>query len=215
MTTTAPRATRPSPARNRLAVAGLLALAVVPILGGAMRLGDLSVVTPENARFVTDPVPIVIHVVSSTLYAVVGAFQFARDVRRRHVGWHRAAGTVLVPAGVLSAATGLWMTASYVMPPADQGSLTMIRYVVGVAMLAQLALAVRALTRHDFVAHGAWMTRAYALGIGAGTQVLTQGPLLALEEIPGWTRPVGMGLGWAINAVVAEIVIRRRARARR
>ncbi|GAA1991428.1 DUF2306 domain-containing protein [Isoptericola halotolerans] len=214
MTTTAARTTAPSLPLNRLAVAGLLVLAAVPILGGAMRLGDLSVVTPQNARFVTDPVPIVIHVATSVVYAVLGALQFSRDLRRRHVGWHRRAGAVLVPAGALSAASGLWMTAAYEFPPADAGALVVIRYAVGAAMLVQLALAVRALARHDYVAHGAWMTRAYALAMGAGTQVLTQGPLLALDEIPDWTRPVGMGLGWAINVVVAEVVIRRRARVR-
>jgi uncharacterized membrane protein len=205
-------ASRRAAARNRLAVAGLLLLAAIPVAGGTFRLTDMSELTADNARFVTDPVPIVVHVIAATVFAVLGAFQFAAGIRRHHNAWHRAAGALLVPTGVLVAVSGLWMTAAYEMPPADQGALAVVRYVVGAAMLAELVLAVAALVRHDYRAHGAWMTRAYALGMGAGTQVLTQAPLLAMDDYPGWARPVGMGLGWAINVVVAEVVIRRRTR---
>jgi hypothetical protein len=105
------------------------------------------------------------------------------------------------------------MTATYEMPAPDDAALAVMRYAVGAAMLAQLALAVRALARHEYHTHGAWMTRAYALGMGAGTQVLTAGPLVALDDPPAWARSMGMGLGWAVNAVVAEVVVRRRRRA--
>ena len=58
------------------------------------------------------------------------------------------------------------------------------------------------------------MTRAYAIGLGAGTQVLTFLPFTLLLGTP--SRPmhtVLMAAGWAINLAVAEAVIRRRARA--
>jgi uncharacterized membrane protein len=200
----------PPQTRNRLAVAGLLVLAAVPVAAGAFRLTDLGGITPDNARFVTAPVPIVTHVVSASLYAVLGALQFSTGIRRRHHAWHRGAGVALVAAGALLAVSGIWMTATYAMPAHDDAALAVMRYTVGAAMLAQLTLAVRAIARHDYRAHGAWMTRAYALGMGAGTQVLTAGPLILLEDPPSWARSVGMGLGWAVNAVVAEIVVRRR-----
>lgn len=208
----APRAA--SPTRNRLAVACLLVLAAVPVAAGAFRLTDLGELTTANARFVTAPVPIVTHVVAATLYAVLGAFQFSSGIRRHRNGWHRAAGVVLVPAGALVAASGIWMTATYDLPAHDDGALSLLRYAVGTAMLAELALAMMALVRHDYPLHGAWMTRAYALGMGAGTQLFTAGPLMALDDPPAWARAAAMGLGWAINATVAEVVIRHRRRAR-
>jgi hypothetical protein len=60
------------------------------------------------------------------------------------------------------------------------------------------------------------MTRAYAIGLGAGTQVLTHLPwVLFADRRPGeLPRAVMMGAGWMINVVVAEWIIRRR-RARR
>jgi hypothetical protein len=39
-----------------------------------------------------------------------------------------------------------------------------------------IVAAVGAIRRCDFVSHGAWMIRGYAIGMGAGTQVLTHMP---------------------------------------
>jgi hypothetical protein len=58
------------------------------------------------------------------------------------------------------------------------------------------------------------MTRAYAIGLGAGTQVLTFVPYTLAFGAPGPVlHTVLMAAGWGINLLVAEIVIRRRARA--
>jgi hypothetical protein len=60
------------------------------------------------------------------------------------------------------------------------------------------------------------MTRAYAIGLGAGTQVLTHLPWFVLVEgKPGEIpRAVMMGAGWAINIVVAEWIVRKGERVR-
>lgn len=209
------RPARPS-RKDWLVPLGLLVLAAVPVLAGAFRVTEIlsgAAVTPENDRFLTTPVPVVLHVVSATVYALLGAFQFSRAVRRRHLRWHRTAGVVLVPTGMLVAATGAWMTLGYEMPPLDAGfPLVASRITVSLAMAACLVLAVQALLRRDYTAHGAWMLRAYALAMGAGTQVLTHLPLLAVAETTPLLRLVAMDAGWLINAVVAEVVIRRRRR---
>ena len=68
-----------------------------------------------------------------------------------------------------------------------------------------------AIRRRDFASHGAWMTRAYAIGMGAGTQVLTHLPWFVLVGTPGESaRTFLMGAGWVINVVVAEWIIRSR-----
>src|SRR5213078_1231375 len=102
----------------------------------------------------------------------------------------------------------------YARPAGDAESLVVVRLIFGSAMLASLALAVLAIRRRDFTSHGAWMTRGYAIALGAGTQVLTIlpwvlifGPIGAADELP---RTVLMTAGWAINLAVAEYVIRRR-----
>ena len=44
---------------------------------------------------------------------------------------------------------------------------------VGSAMAASIVLGFAAIRRRDIPAHRAWMIRAYALALGAGTQVFT------------------------------------------
>jgi len=85
------------------------------------------------------------------------------------------------------------------------------RLAFGTAMGASIVLGIDAVRRRDFKAHGAWMMRAYAIGLGAGTQVLTHLPWFILVGKPGETaRTVLMGAGWLINVLVAEWIIRYR-----
>lgn len=206
---------RPRPRRPEwLAPAGLIALSLVPVAAGAFRLTDLAVgttVTPENARFFASPVPVVVHIVSSVLFLVLGALQFAPSLRRRR--WHRLAGRVLAPAGVLSAGSAIWMTLFYAMPAVNGPALYVMRLGFGTAMAAAIVVAFVAIRRGDVRTHSAWMTRAYAIGLGAGTQVLTFLPWTLVLGAPDQAmHSVLMGAGWVINLVVAEVVIRRRAR---
>src|SRR5207248_1951852 len=119
-----------------------------------------------------------------------------------------------LPPVVLVALTGLWMNFFYSRPPGDGESLVVVRLVVGSAMLASIVLAVLAIRRRDFISHGAWMTRGYAIALGAGTQVFTMlpwvvvfGPIGAADELP---RTVLMTAGWVINLAVAEYAIPQR-----
>jgi hypothetical protein len=193
-------------------------LSLIPVLAGAGRLHELMggpELTANNARFIASPIPVTVHIVSVTVYSLLGALQFVPALRRGRPSWHRIAGRILVPAGLLVALTGLWMTVFYARPPGDGESLVVVRLMVGSAMLASIVLAVGAIKRRDFVSHGAWMTRGYAIALGAGTQVFTIlpwvlifGPIGAADELP---RTVLMTAGWLINLAVAESVIRRRA----
>lgn len=210
--TTSQVTTKLTSRRQWLVPAGLLLLALVPALGGAARVSELAadpVLTADNARFVTQPVPVLVHIVCVTVYSMLGAFQFVPSLRRR--SWHRLAGRVLFPAGLGVALTGLWMTAFYDLPDKDTVVVNGVRYVVGVVMVVSLVLGVRAALRRDFVTHRAWMMRAYALAMGAGTQALLLGPYVVVAGIPGpVVNTVLMTAAWVINAAVAEWVIRRR-----
>ena len=197
-----------------LVPAGLIVLSLVPAIAGTARMVQLASgaeVTPENARFFASPLPVALHVPGAIMYSMVGALQFAPGFRRRHRAWHRAAGRVLAPIGLMVALTGLWMAHFYPWPPGDGQMVYGERLVVGVAMVASLVLALAAVRRREYTSHGEWMIRAYAIGLGAGTQVFTHLPWFVLaDERPGeLARGVMMGLGWAINIVAAEWIIRR------
>ena len=191
----------------------LILLSAVPAMAGAVRLVQLAggaEITPENARFFAMPVPVVIHIVAVIPFSILGAFQFVPSLRRRGSSWHRVAGRALVPLGRVAALSGLWMTQFYPWAEGDGTSVYVFRLVFGWAMVVAIALGMDALRRRDFAAHGAWMLRAYAIGMGAGTQVLTHLPLVLLGGEPaGFGRAAAMGGGWVINVVVAEWIVRR------
>ena len=197
-----------------LTPAALMALGVVPIVAGLHRLGQLvsaAEITPANSRFFAEPLPVVVHILAVIPFAVLGALQVASGFRRRHRRWHRNVGPVVAALGLVAALTGLWMAHFYPWPAGDGELLYVFRLVFGAGMALSLVLALAAIRRRDFPAHGAWMLRGYAIGMGAGTQVLTHLPWFLLVGRPGELgRGLLMGAGWVINVAVAEWYIRTR-----
>lgn len=190
----------------------LLALVMIPIVAGTSRLVELSggpALLPANPRANASPLPVAVHIVSAIGYAVLGAFQFSSRLRRRHPGWHRAAGRVLVVLGLAVALSALWMTQFYGQPEHTGDLLHLFRLAFGTGMAACIVLGFTAIRRREIDRHLAWMTRAYALALGAGTQVFTQGLGEAILGTHEGTRDVLLGSAWVINLAVAEYVIRR------
>lgn len=193
---------------------GLIALSVIPVMAGIVRLmqlGGNAAITPENARFFAVPLPITLHIVCTAIYCVLGAFQFAPGFRRRKPDWHRLSGRILIPCGLMVALTGLWMTQFYPHIPFDGLYLYVIRLLVGTAMTLFLCLGPASILKRDIPQHRAWMLRSYALGLGAGTQVFTHVPWFLFPSIQGeLARTLCMAAGWIINFAVAEWLIQRR-----
>lgn len=196
------------PTRTRwLIPAALVLLALVPAVAGLARLGDLATGTPTLAtlRFHAAPLPVALHIVGATLYSLIGAFQFTTT---RHSRWHRIAGRIAFPAGLAAALTGLWMTLTYPWANADGQAVYAARLLFGTAMTLSLILGVTSVLRRDIPAHRAWMLRAYAIGMGAGTQVLTHLPWFLLVGPPTeGPRAVLMIGAWVINLAVAEALV--------
>ena len=198
--------------------AGLIALSLIPIFAGTVRVVQIGVgapITPGNARFFAAPLPVVVHIFSAVIYCVLGAFQFVPSLRRSKPNWHRGAGRILVPCGLVVALTGLWMTQFFprgIEPPTsfDGPVLYLIRLLAGSAMAVFLCLGFAAVRKRDIPRHRAWMMRAYAIGLGAGTQAITHVPWFLLPSIQGeLARTLCMGAGWAVNLAVAEWFIAR------
>jgi len=193
-------------------VAGLVLLGIVPGIAGSVRLRQIAagIATADNERFLAMPWPVVAHIVGAVLFALPGAFQFSARLRRRALQWHRLAGWVLVPSGFAVSLSGLWMAQFYPRVDLDGVAVYWERIVVGVAMTFSLWKGVATVRRHDIAGHRAWMMRAYALAMGAGTQVFTHIPLMIAPSLRSeLSRAIAMGAAWAINALVAESFIQR------
>lgn len=198
-------------------VAGLVLLGLIPLVAGVLRLVQLAggpALLPVETRFGDRPMALIVHITASAVFALVGAFQFVPGLRRGRSGWHRRMGRVLVGAGVLVATSALWMTLTYVAQPGTGPLLYILRLVFASAMLGCLLLGFAAVRRRDFATHRAWMIRAYAIGLGAGTQVITGGvgeAIVGTGVLTGdlLTGDLLKGAAWVINLAVAEWVIRR------
>lgn len=205
-----------TPKPNWLLTTGLIILTLVPSIAGTFRLIGLAAggpINPENARFYAMPIPVIVHIISALLYCLVGAFQFA-PVRRQNIIWHRRAGRVLAVAGITAALSGLWMTVFYPLPAQLQGPLLYgVRLLVASSMIFSITRAWIAILRKDVPSHRAWMIRGYALGQGAGTQVLTLLPagILLGDNVTGLLYDILMTAAWLINLLIAEWIIRRQA----
>jgi hypothetical protein len=206
---------RPGRAANWLIPAGLIALTAVPVLAGADRVGQIATggpVSSDSVRFFATPVPMVVHIISASLFCFLGAFQFAPNLRRRRPRWHRIAGRIVAPSGVVAALAAIWMTLFYPLPASDEGLLTVFRLVFGSAMAISLVVGFVAILKKDIASHRAWMMRGYAIGVATGTQVFTNLPAdIILGRMPeGTLRALLLGAGWVINLAVVEWVLRRR-----
>lgn len=197
----------------------LLAIVVVysfiPTVGGLFRIPELlggPSIVPANPRAVVDPVPIVLHILGSFLFCLVGALQFLPSLRRHRPDLHRNLGRIVAVAGCVSALTGLWMTLFYTFPAALQGPLLYwARTALSLAMFGFIVWAVVAMRSRNPIGHRAAMLRAYAIGQGASTQTVLFLIVMAFSgsEPLGLFRDVLMVVAWAINIAIAEMLLRR------
>jgi uncharacterized membrane protein len=193
----------------------LVALGTVPVIAGSLRLVELSGGTaamPSDARYDASPLPVVLHIVCATVFAILGAFQFSPRLRRRRSGWHRRAGRVLVIAGLGVALSALWLNHFFPRADATREVLYPLRMAFGAAMVLTIVLGFIAARRRDFARHRAWMIRSYAIGIVAGTQVFTLGIGGAVFGTGDLTTALLLAAAWGINLAVAERAIRKRPR---
>jgi hypothetical protein len=96
----------------------------------------------------------------------------------------------------------------------DGALMTAFRLVFGSAMALSIVAGVLAIRGRDIRRHRAWMMRGYAIGLGAGTQVLTLGGWAVVfgEQPVGLPRALLSALAWVINLAFVEWIIRRRLR---
>src|SRR6478736_6496358 len=121
----------------------LVALCFVPVMSGALRLVQLAggpEIMPADDRWAGWPVALVGHIVSSAVFALVGAFQLVPGIRRRRPRWHRRAGRVVAVAGLIVTGSALWLTLFHDPQPGTGPLLLALRLVVAPAMAGCLVV---------------------------------------------------------------------------
>lgn len=190
----------------------VLIYSFIPAFGGMLRVIELvggPDIVPANPRALSAPAPIVLHVIGSFVFCIIGAVQFLPSIRRRLPLVHRMLGRIVAVAGLLSAGTGLWMTLVFTFPEALQGSLLYwARIVLSLSMAGLIVYAVVAIRQRDPARHRAAILRAYAIGQGASTQAFMGITWMILfgSELAGPLRDAMMVSAWVINLLIAQVV---------
>lgn len=196
---------------------GLPALALLACLiptGGAIYRAAMILAEGDYAfRLAPDHVdaaPLLVHALASVGFITLGAVQILPGARRANMRWHRAAGRYAFGAGLLGALSGVWMTLLH--PGIATEALYWARLVFGLGWALALVMALRAVLRRDLARHRAFMIRAFAIAINAGTLPFLFLPayLILGDQGPDFEDNFQI-FGWLVNLAVAEWIIRRPA----
>ena len=192
----------------------IIVYSFIPTFGGLFRVLEFAggpAIAPDNPRASATPFPIVLHILSSFVFCLLGVIQFLPSIRRQHPAAHGAFGRIVAVAGCLSAGSGLWMTHFYSFPVSLQGDfLYRARIVLGFAMIGCIVASIAAIRSRNIFQHSAFMLRAYAIGQGASTQTFTGigWMIISGAEATGPLRDAMMVFAWALNLLIAEVLVR-------
>jgi len=163
----------------------------------------------DSAHLAVAPLSWFLHVLAGAAFGIAGPMNFALALRRRFGRLHRATGRIFVGAGVVLGLTAFSLLLS--VEPQRTPVIDVARGVFGLALLVALAMAITAIRARDIPRHRAWVIRAYAIGMGAGTVALVFFPIFLVTGAP----PIGLASDvifvtwWALNIGFAEWVIHR------
>lgn len=194
---------------------GLVIFSSISTFGGLVRVQELAggpAIAPENLRALAHPLPIVLHILASFVFCIAGALQFLSSVRRNHPKTHRRVGWCVATSGIVSAATGLWMTIYFVFPEELQGPLLYWnRVVLSPLMILLIIHAIISIRARKITQHAAAILRAYAIGQGASTQAFFGiAWIIATGVEPvGLLRDWLMIFAWGFNLLIVEALIRK------
>ncbi len=203
---------------NRYLLPGFLVTAcLVPAAFGTIRA--VSIISEgqwalEFMRDHTDRLPLFLHILCAVTFLLLGTLQIWPRFRTRHMRWHRRAGKIAATAGLIGAATGIWMTLAH--PGISTALLAVGRIGASAFWGVAIILAVRAVLRRDIPHHRAWMIRAYAIALPAGTLAFILAPMVIImgEEGHEMLFDAIQVAAWPLHLAVAEWFIRRPKRRR-
>ncbi len=201
---------------SRLPAVGLAIACVVPVLAGVYL--SLTILLEWDWKFNFSPehvdrLPILVHVVASAAFYLLGTLQVLPGFRSRHPLWHRKAGKATWVAGLLGALSATWLSSLHT--EISGPILLWGRLVFGPLWALFLVFGLLSMIRRDFVRHGEWMVRAFAVAMPAGTLIFIAAPFyLVLGELPTTLDESIQACAWIVHLGIAEILIRRWRRTR-
>ncbi len=149
-----------------------------------------------------------LHLVPGLVFIGIGPLQFSRRARHRWPALHRISGRVWALSGLFLGAAGIVM--NEVFPPVGGPLKYVSTHLFGGALIVCISLGVLAAVRGRVGTHRRWMVRAFAIGLAPSTQRLLFFPVFAATgRVDEVMIDVVMSVGWVVNVVVGELILRR------
>jgi len=201
------------PVNDKLLIALLAACCAVPAIGSGYRMVEIAMTGHWRLECLADQVdrlPLFIHAGGAMLFLALGAAQMVPGLRTRHMHWHRTAGRIAAIAGIIGALSGLWLTLAH--PAISTPVLFYARMGASAVWLVSVILAIWYIRSKRIAQHRAWMMRAFAMALPAGTLVFILLPVVLVfgEEGNEIMLEAVQAAAWPLHLAIAEWLIRRK-----
>jgi uncharacterized membrane protein len=181
------------------------------ITGQALITGQ-PVADPVFMVYVHQPWLPAIHILAGTVFMLLGPLQFIPSIRRHWPRIHRVSGRVFIICGLIAAVTALGVEFAFPLRGGYFKRAAMVLF--SLALLVALVIAWRAAVRRRIDLHRAWVVRAYAIGLSLSTTRLYFIPAYLIYGNPSeFEAATVTWLGFCINCLAAEWIVRRSRRA--
>lgn len=174
---------------------------------GHRRAADVAAM---DDRFAAHRLVTALHIASAAIFILLLPFQLSPRLRAGHPAIHRSTGRLMVSAGLVMLATGLYF--GLLIPFGGLGESVAIA-AAGVWYLIATTRAVIAIRRRDIAHHRRWMLRAAAVPLGVSVIRLVGAPveiaLVGLGLGPRVLFTITVWLGFALSILIAELWVRK------
>ena len=154
-------------------------------------------------RYLEHPVVTALHMLSGILFITLAPLQFIKKMRAKKLSLHRQLGRFLVLCALISGVYGLVVTA--VLPAFGGLASETAGWFFGPLFLFAMVRAFWCARNKKITLHREWMIRAFALGLGVGTQRVI---LIILLTSTGYSFEQSFGpalwIGFGLNLLIAE-----------
>ncbi len=180
------------------------------VTGHALVTGQ-PVADPVFMVYVHEPWWPAIHILSGTVFMLVGPLQFIPSIRRHWPKLHRVSGRIFIVCGLVAAVTALGVEFGFPLRGGHFKRAAMVLF--SLTLLVALVIAWRAAIRRKIDVHRAWVIRAYAIGLSLSTTRLYFIPAYLIHGNPTeFEAATVTWIGFCLNCLVAEWIVRRSRR---
>ncbi len=142
----------------------------------------------------------------SSLFMILGPFQFGESICARHLQWHRWNGRIFVTIGFIIGVSALLM--SFTMQSIGGVNQAAATILFGFFFLFALSKAIWHVRRRQVTLHRQWMIRAFAIGLAVATIRPIVGIFFATSRFSGLTPAQFFGtafwIGFVLHLIAAE-----------